>query len=32
MDEQGFTPQQTGTGWSGVEDAELFKHGVAKGT
>jgi hypothetical protein len=27
----GFTPQQTGTGWSGIEDSELFKHGVAKG-
>ena len=28
----GFTPQQTaGTGWSGIEDAELVKHGVAKG-
>ena len=28
----GFTPQQaSGTGWSGIDDAELFKHGVAKG-
>jgi hypothetical protein len=27
----GFTPQKAaGTGWSGIEDAELFKHGVAK--
>ena len=27
----GLTPQQAaGTGWSGIEDAELFKHGVAK--
>jgi hypothetical protein len=31
MDEQDFTPPQTGTGWSGIEDADLFKHGVAKG-
>jgi hypothetical protein len=27
----GFDTQQaSGTGWSGIEDAELFKHGVAK--
>ena len=28
----GFTSKQAaGTGWSGIEDAELFKHGVVKG-
>ena len=28
----GFTPQESsGTGWSGIEDAELHKHGVTKG-
>jgi hypothetical protein len=28
----GFTPKQAvGTGWSGIQDAELYKHGVAKG-
>ena len=28
----GFTPQvSSGTGWSGIEDAELNKHGVTKG-
>ena len=27
----GFTPQQSaGTGWTGLDDAELFKHGVAR--
>lgn len=27
----GFTqPQVKGTGWSGLDDAELFKHGIAK--
>jgi len=28
----GFTPQKVaGTGWSGIDDAELFKHGIGKG-
>jgi len=27
----GFTPQQAaGTGWTGLDDAELFKHGVSR--
>ena len=27
----GFTPQQSaGTGWTGLDDAELFKHGIAR--
>jgi len=29
----GFTLQESsGTGWAGIEDAELHKHGVTKGT